>query len=174
MGEIRSPEKVKLICGFIAKEERLVKKVFPLLIKKYGSIDFYSGVIPFNFTDYYQQEMGRDLIKQFVSFKRLISPKDLASAKVFSNNLEDKFSKNKKRQVNIDPGYISLAKIVLATTKNYSHRIYLDKGIYAEITLNFQDKAFKPNPWTYPDYKSSEYLKIFQHIRQLYLKQIHK
>ena len=76
-----------------------------------------------------------------------------------------------KRSVNIDPGYLDLAKVVLFSTKDYSHRIYLDKGIYAEVTLFYKDNRFNPWPWTYPDYRTSEYLGIFKSIREIYKRQ---
>jgi hypothetical protein len=89
---------------------------------------------------------------------------------VVTNALEAKLSKEGKRTVNIDPGYIDMAKLVLFSTKDYTHRLYLNKGIFAEVTLYYKDDTFNPWPWTYPDYKSSEYIAIFNHIRGLYKK----
>ena len=81
-------------------------------------------------------------------------------------------AKGISRIINIDPGYLDLSKLILASTKDYKHRIYLTKGIYAEVTLFYQDKTFCPWEWTYPDYKTGEYIEIFNRIRQIYAEQI--
>lgn len=172
MGRIKPPFPVKLIVGFIFKQEDYFLKAKKLLIKKFGKIDFESEVLDFSHTDYYQKEMGENLKRKFISFEKLISPSQLVSIKRFTNKLEEKLSKDKKRAVNIDPGYLSLSKVILASTKDYRHRIYLNKGIFAEVTLFYQNKSFSPWDWTYPDYKTQSYIEIFNHIRELYKKQI--
>jgi hypothetical protein len=96
----------------------------------------------------------------------------LAAIKRQTNDLEAGSSVEDRRQVNIDPGYVSLSKLVLATTKNHAHRIYLSDGIYAEVTLHYRDGAFRGYPWTYPDYASSEYCALFQKVRDLYRRQL--
>ncbi|MCM8799902.1 MAG: DUF4416 family protein [Candidatus Omnitrophica bacterium] len=172
MGKIERPPLVKLIIGFIFNQENYLLKAKKLLIKKFGKIDFESEILDFNYTDYYQKEMGGNLKRKFISFEKLISPSKLTSIKRFTNRIEEKLSKDKKRNVNIDPGYINLSKLVLASTKDYRHRIYLNKGIFAEVTLFYQNKSFSPLPWTYPDYKTYPYIEIFNYIRELYKKQI--
>ena len=105
----------------------------------------------------------------------MIYPQQLPGIKLYTNRLEKRFSQNKKgpsRQINLDPGYICAAKLVLATCKDYAHRLYLGEGIYAEATLRFENGTFRAWPWTYPDYQTPEYTRIFQHIRTLYLKQL--
>ena len=117
--------------------------------------------------------MGRGLKRRFYSFSESIKPDRLVDIKLLTNEIEDRFSRSAdfpSRRINLDPGYISPAKLVLASTKNYSHRIYLAKGIYAEVTLYFEKGTFHSFPWTYPDYKSKEYLEIFNKIRGGYLK----
>jgi hypothetical protein len=135
-----------------------------------------SGVIAFDYTDYYFPEMGKPLWRKFISFTKLIPPDDIAEIKSYTNRLEKKFSQKKKnllcRKINLDPGYINAAKLVLATTKDYSHRIYLKKGIYAEVTLSYFNKKFNPWPWTYPDYQSKEYQGFFAKVRSVYLDQM--
>lgn len=172
MGKISRAKFVKLIVGFIFKDEKIFKKAKARLIWRFGELDFESNSLPFEFTDYYQEEMGSDLKKVFISFKKLILPEELPRIKIFTNRIEDKFSRNKKRRVNIDPGYLELPKLVLASTKDYVHRIYLNNGIYAELTLFFKDKSFEPWQWTYPDYRTKEYIGIFNHIRELFIGQI--
>jgi hypothetical protein len=171
MGEIRNPSPVKLIVGFISGEQKLFQEIEPYLKRKFGEVDFRSQILPFTHTQYYNAEFGDNLLRYFISFKKLIQPQDLVQIKLFTNKIEHKFLNASRRRINIDPGYISESKLVLATTKNYSHRIYLGKGIFAEVTLYFKEHQFLPWPWTYPDYKSPEYQKIFQHIRNLYLAQ---
>ncbi|MEK6727516.1 MAG: DUF4416 family protein [Candidatus Omnitrophota bacterium] len=166
------PNPVKLIFGFIFKEQDSLNLTKKLLDKHFGAIDFVSPVFDFNYTRYYEKEFGQGLRKVFVSFKKLISPEELSKIKVFSNKIERKLSKGNKRSINIDPGYIGLAKLILASTKDYCHRIYLGKGIFAEVTLVFEGKSYKPWPWTYPDYGSEEHISIFNKIRGIYAAQI--
>lgn len=163
---------VKLIIGFIYKEDDIFNRAKAILEKQFGKIDFISPALPFRHTDYYEREFGRDLKRRFVSFKKLISPQNLFQIKIITNKFEKKLSDGAFRLINIDPGYLDLAKVILASTKDYKHRIYLNKGIYAEVTLFYQDKTFKPWQWTYPDYKTQEYIAIFNQIRQIYVEQI--
>ncbi|MEW6101785.1 MAG: DUF4416 family protein [Candidatus Omnitrophota bacterium] len=172
--QIRVRAPVKLIAGIIFKDDSKFFLAKKILVKKFGGIDFESREMPFAHTDYYEDEFGPGLKRIFISFKKTIKAQDLASIKVFTNKGENKLSKAGKRTVNIDPGYIDLSKLVLASTKDYKHRIYLNKGIYAEITLYYQDNSFKPWEWTYPDYKSEEHIVIFNQIRQAYAEQIKK
>ena len=162
---------VKLICGLIFKEEKILTTTKVLLEKKFGALDFESRIIDFNYTNYYEKEFGKSLLRQFISFKKLIDPATLAKIKLFSNRLEKKLSRNHQRLINLDPGYLDLAKLVLATTKDYKHRIYLDSGIFAEITLSFQGKSFTHWEWTYPDYQTLQYKEIFNRVRQIYFSQ---
>lgn len=172
MEKILKPNPVKLITGFIFKEQGPLNLAKDLLSRHFGAIDFVSPVSNFNYTRYYEKEFGRELKRFFVSFQELIGPEELSGIKVFSKKLEKKLSKGDKRLINIDPGYIELAKLILASTKDYSHRIYLGKGIFAETTLVFEGKSYRPWPWTYPDYGSEEYISIFNKIRGIYAAQI--
>jgi len=168
MGQIRKYLKVKLIIGLIFKNERVVAAAERLLGKRFGKIDFSSECLPFTYTNYYEQELGTGLARKFIGFKKLIPPDDLAEIKIITNRIENKLSRNHKRLINIDPGYVDLAKLVLASTKDYNHRIFLGQGIYAEVTLCWRKKTFQPWSWTYPDYKSSEYIRIFNSLRNIY------
>lgn len=174
MGQIRSHPPVKLIVGIITAVPDLLSIVHQRLSEQLGRVDFASDVLSFDYTDYYEAEMGRDLKRQFVSFERLISAEELAPAKCFSNAVECEFAKGDTalRSVNLDPGYITAAKLVLASTKDHAHRIYLQDGIYAEITLKFYRKTFQPWEWTYPDYRTPTYIDIFNYIRRIYMEQL--
>ena len=172
MGQIKRHLPVKLVIGFIFKEADIPNKTKAILEKQFGKIDFESQILPFTHTTYYEKEFGKNLKRSFISFKKLISPQALPKIKIITNKIEYKLSHGKYRLINIDPGYLNLSKLVLASTKDYKHRIYLNQGIYAEITLFYQDKTFKDWEWTYPDYKTPEYIAIFNQIREIYTQQI--
>lgn len=172
MGKPTKPLPVKLISGLIFKEPDTAKQAQRLLEKHFGIIDFESKTLDFTYTGYYEKEFGSPLKRKFIGFKKLVLPQGLARIKITANRIESKLSKNGRRLVNIDPGYLDCAKFVLASTKDYKHRIYLGKGIYAEITLFYQDKTFRAWEWTYPDYKTPEYAAVFNQIRQRYYEQI--
>lgn len=162
---------VKLIIGLISSQESLFEKIEILLSRKFGDVDFRSPVLAFNHTDYYEKEFGKNLKRKFLSFNKLVEPETLAKIKLYTNRIEDKFRRQEKRQINIDPGYLTDSKLILATTKNFRHRIYLEKGIYAEVTLYYAAGNFHPWEWTYPDYKTKEYIDIFNQIRRIYIAQ---
>ena len=113
-------------------------------------------------------------MRHILAFERLVNPGELAAIKGQTNILETGWLDNGHRRVNIDPGYVSLSELVLATTKNHAHRIYLADGIYAEVTLHYRDGVFRGYPWTYPDYSSPPYCALFGEIRDLYRRQLHQ
>jgi len=162
----------KLFIGFIFSREEIYLKTKSILEKKFGQSDFESQILPFNHTHYYKNEFGADLKRKFISFRRLCKPEKLPYIKIITNKIEIKFSRQDRRQINIDPGILNLSKVILVTTKDYRHRIYLDKGIYAEVTLYYQNKSFQSWEWTYPDYKTQAYMQIFNTIRGIYVQQI--
>ncbi len=168
--EIRPP--VKLIAGFIFKNENIFLKTIIKLKDKFGETDFDSKIINFTHTDYYIKEFGTPLFRCFCSFKKLIEADELPKIKLFSNKLEDETLIASSRQINVDPGYLTAGKLILASTKNQQHRIYLTKGIYAEPELFFRNKTFNPWEWTYPDYQTKEYIDVFNQIRSIYISQI--
>lgn len=172
MGKINIPPAAKLIIGLIYRNSAVKDKILDILKKRFGEVDFLSHELDFNYTDYYYPELGKPLKRLLVSFKQLASEDKLSDIKLYTNKIEERFSRKQKRQINIDPGFLSLGKIILATTKNYSHRVYLGKGIFAEATLFYKGAAFKPWPWAYPDYQSKEYISVFNAIRKLYQEQV--
>lgn len=172
MGKAVKYPPVKLIAGFIFRDDNAYNKAKTILVKRFGAIDFESPKIPFVYTDYYEKEFGKDLKRVFVSLRKLAPLEGLARIKILTNKIEQQLCVNGSRSVNIDPGILDLAKLVLATTKDFCHRIYLDKGIFGEVTLFYKDKSFRHWEWTYPDYRTPEYIAIFNHIRELYAAQI--
>ena len=163
---------VKLVIGFIFHNEPAFKKTEEILKKKFGRIDFKSRRMPFDLTNYYDSEFGPNLSRIFISFHKLINPSSLYNIKSLTNHIETSLSIKGRRLVNIDPGYLDLAKVILASTKDYCHRVYLNKGIFAEVTLSFREKSFTPNQWSYPDFKKKEYIDIFNQIRAIYKGQL--
>lgn len=170
MGKIKEQKYVKLFVGMIGKTETLFKKAEDLLKERFKEPDLISCVFPFDATTYYNNEFGKPLKKKFISFKELILEGMLSEIKVFTNALEEKFLNKGKRRINIDPGYLTTGKVVLASTKDSYHRIYLKDGIYAEVTLYFYKGGFHEFPWTYPDFKKKEYRDFFLKLRKRYLK----
>ncbi len=175
MGKIHSVTPVNLILGMLSGEVILFEMVERGLEEKYGPIELKSPILPFTYTDYYEKEMGKDIKRQFLSFQRLIDPGALASIKIYTNTLEEEFQKEKAtsgRPINLDPGYLAAGKLVLASTKDYCHRVYLGEGIYGEVTSRYTGGVFEPLPWTYPDYCSKEYMDFFKEIRALYMEKL--
>jgi len=168
MGNIRTPESVTPIASVLTSDEGLFEPVRTALSNRLGPCIYESSVLSFDHTKYYTNEMGQDLKRCIFAFEKLVEPSKLSALKYWSNSLEQDWAVDSKRRVNIDVGYISLGKLVLATTKNHSHRIYLDNGIYGEVTLHFVRGHFEPWPWTYPDYASFKYRKICDEIRELH------
>jgi len=193
VGRIKEPLPVKLIASLFAGSGELLEEAGGRLIQEFGPIDYESDLLPFDHTTYYAAEFGENLKRRFVAFEELVHPGKLAEIKLLTNALEMEWAvggrpREGKRRINIDPGYVSHSKLVLATTKNHAHRIYLGpvlsgstelaevpskgQGIYAEVTLHFRDGTFRGWPWTYPDYASPPLIAIFNHIRALYVKQL--
>lgn len=173
MGDIIDRPPVNHTIGFIYKADKELNKAKADLTKLYGDFDFESEVIEFAHTNYYDREMGGPLYRQFASFKKLISPEELPDIKIKTNDIEDTLRDGQDiRQVNLDPGYLSASKLVLATTKNQQQRLYLSKGIYGENELYFQAGKFNHWPWTYPDYQTEAYKAIFMKIRKIYAAKI--
>lgn len=173
MGEIRLPGRVKLITGLISRDPALFSSVRkPLERALANKVDYESRILDFDKTDYYKEEMGGGLKRIFFGFKKLVKLDDIYRIKMRTNAIERRSAKYGKRTLNIDPGYVDLAKLVLFSTKDYTHRICLRNGIYAEVTLHYKDGSFNAWPWTYPDYRSREYLDIFEDIRNIYKEQI--
>jgi len=175
MGKIRLPEKAKLFFAILYPDEGIYKSVLKELAEKFGEIDKESSSFKFDLTDYYEKEMGKGLQKRFVTIKELIDKSMLAEIKLSTNSIEERYkNENGFRRINIDPGYITISKLVLATTKNYQHRIYLRDGIFAEVTLNFKKNQVEFNPWTYPDYKLENTVNFFLGVRERYIESLKK
>lgn len=173
MGKPKEPVPVKLFMSLLIGEESLLHQAYEALKEKFGEIDFISEKLGFDFTNYYAKEMGENLFRRFITFESLIHRESLPDIKMSTNRLEEQLADPQgKRKVNIDPGYLCEAHIVLATTKAYAHRPYLGKGIYADLTLLFRNQSFQPLEWTYPDYRQKETIQLFNDLRKRYMKQL--
>jgi hypothetical protein len=174
MGQARTPTPVKLIVSAFAQNDALLQQAREAIDAEWGAIDFESELLSFDHTSYYEPEFGTGLVRRIWAVEPLIDPGQLAAIKLRTNQLEQQWAENEQRKVNLDSGYVSLAKLVLATTKNHGHRIYVGDGIYAEVTLQYRDGAFQPWPWTYPDYATSQYRALFKEIRRRYIAQLYR
>jgi hypothetical protein len=176
MWKLNDPKPVKLIIGILASNHQCLHLAVDSLSDKFGKIDLSSEVWPFNHTDYYKEETGPRILRQFVSIKQLIVPDKLAKIKHQTNKLEQKLAKKLAlpltRPLNLDPGIIEPSKMVLATTKNYSHRIYIGKKMYAEVTLIFDKGSWQPQAYTYPDYRQQCYFDFFDKVRTKLMEQL--
>jgi hypothetical protein len=139
---------------------------------RFGALDLVSAWIPFDHTAYYARETGSPLFRRVMAFKGLIRQDELPSVKLETNAIEKTFARNGKRRVNIDPGYLLAERFVLATGKNFSHRIYIGRHIYADLTLIYQKGAFRTLPWTYPDYADNRLQAVLLMIRKRYMQEI--
>ncbi|MEN8263196.1 MAG: DUF4416 family protein [Nitrospirota bacterium] len=173
MGKITGPTPVKLFVGMLSQEKSLFYDLAQKLSDIYGKIDFKSPAWPWDHSEYYEEEMGLGLMRQFIFFDKLISPGDIAEVKIKTDDLEKLYlNDNSGRRINLDPGYLDSAKLVLATTKNFSHRIYLNSGIYGEVTLIYSGGDFRSLPYTFPDYRTETYLEVFRKARGIFKGQI--
>ena len=174
MGTVHPPAQVKLFCALLIAPTLSLEEIETVLAETYGVIALRSTPIPFTQTTYYEREMGPHLTRLYVAFDPLVSIAVLATVKHMTNQLEARWSTPQGlRRVNIDPGYLDLAKVVLASTKDHSHRLYIGDGIFAEVTLQYRKHTFQSWEWTYPDYRVPAALTFFHKLRELYKRQRH-
>ncbi|MGI9533922.1 MAG: DUF4416 family protein [Thermodesulfobacteriota bacterium] len=174
MSKLQEPPLVALFISIIFNEDSELDNCINDLLTEYGETELISSRFDFDFSDYYNEEMGNGLSRKFISFKKLISRDKIVDIKIYSNMLEEQYSTGGNRTINLDPGYLSAEHLVLSTGKGFSHRPYLNKGVYADLTLLYQDNKFKSLDWTYPDYKTEQIQNYFYELRKLYLNRLRK
>jgi hypothetical protein len=172
MGDVRLHPPVLLILAAFSRYGEALAWAKQRLEQAWGPIALASEPFDFDDTAYYIKQMGPGLKKTFFAFERFIDPPALVACKLATNAWEEEYRMQnpapEARPLNLDPGYLTEAKLVLATTKDRDHRLYLDRGIFAEVTLHYQYGAWRPREWTYPDYRRSEYHRFFTQCRDYY------
>lgn len=175
MWDLETPQPAKLIVGILASDGEALAAARAALAEAYGPLDLTSDIWPFEHTDYYREQAGPDMLRQFVAAERLVDPATLAAIKHRTNDLEhtlaDQLARPWPRPVNLDPGLIEPAKLVLASTKNFSHRVYLGDRMYAEVTLTYSKGAWRAMPFTFPDFREGRYHGFFDQARRRLIEQ---
>jgi len=172
MGRVKAPEPAVLFIGTLYSDAEIFKRSKEIIEENFGDILLESPSTVWEYSSYYKDELGWPLFRQFIFFKNLIDPGILSDIKLKTNEIEDTLSSGGRRRINLDPGYLTLSKIVLASTKNYAHRIYLGKGIYGEVSLLFKDGIYNSYLYTYRDYRDKTSIDIFMNARELFKKML--
>jgi len=177
MGRITQPDPVLAVLGAFSRYEKGLRWAREQAAAAWGPMLLESEAFEFRETEYYAAEMGGGLKKVFFAFDSLIDPAELVARKVQANDWEREYARlgchPEPRPLNLDPGYLNAAKLVLASTKDHAHRVYLDRGIYAEVTLHFQrGQGWQPRPWTFPDYRRDDYRAFFEQCRDEYRRRL--
>lgn len=168
MSQPQAAKPSKLVIGILLNNKSLLHEVAANLVQMFGKLDMLSAWMDFDFTEYYAKEMGKPLYRRMLVFSELIEQQDLAKIKLATNEVEKTYAIDGNRRVNIDPGYLLYERFVLATGKNYSHRIYIGHRIYADLTLIFQQGTYQSLPWTYPDYGDQKMVGFLNQVREKY------
>ena len=173
MGAALDFEREKLIIGIIYTTDENYERIIKILTDKFGAIDFMTDEFSFTkeFSNYYDDELGGEARRKILSFETLVDPAMQADIKTFTNSVESDFSIDGNRKINLDPGFLSHGRLLLATTKKTGFRIPLKDGIYTELTLFYARGAWQKLPWTYRDYQSERVQKFLTEVRKKYLNQ---
>ena len=170
VGDIKTPKQALLLIAVSSRYDEALAWAEQRTVCEFGPVRQKSDAFDFTETDYYESTMGTELKKQFLVFDRLIDPGALPQIKHSTNAMEQEYAGQcdhaEPRPLNLDPGYLTLAKLVLASTKDHSHRIYMADGIYAEVTLNYRKRGWQSSDWTYPDYQRQDFQEFFTRCRQ--------
>jgi hypothetical protein len=168
------PEDAVIFIASLFSSREIFDAAFAKLRDLFGRAYYQSPLLPWNYSSYYNTELGAPLLRNFIFFEPIIDTESLVEAKLSVLEVEKKLTVDGKRRINLDPGYMSLAKVVLASRKNYSHRIYLGKGVFCELELFYQAGRFNPLPYTYYDYRDDIFLRFFADARGLLKKRLDK
>ena len=166
------PLPVKPVVSMLLAREDLAPGILHNLAEHFGPPDLVSSWLPFSFTEYYSPEMGPHLGRVLVAFLHLADPGHLDRWKVFTNAIEERLALGGKRTVNLDPGYVARERLILASGKNFTHRVYLDQGIYGDLTLIYSGGKFSSLSWTFPDYAQGPVPELVDLVRRKYLWQL--
>ena len=173
MGTATPPSKVRLFIAFLYNESAPIEEILRRLDDRFGDRQFSYGPVPFTWTDYYRSEMGVSLKKLYFNYRDGITRDMLPAIKIFTNNVEQSSADGRgNRRVNIDPGYVARDKAVLATTKDFYHRLYLADGIFGEVTLHYRKGKFRYFSWTYPDFRDPGVMQFLERVRSPLVKEL--
>jgi hypothetical protein len=176
MWHIKKPDPVKLVMGILAADQECLQLACEAAMDEFGATDMISEIYPFTQTSYYKDQAGTNILRQFLSFEKLIDPGKLAHIKIKSNKLEEKLAKiaatELPRPINLDPGIIEPSKLILASTKNFSHRIYIGDNMYAELTLSYCKGVWNSFSYTFPDFKEDRYHEFLSGVREKLVSQL--
>ncbi len=171
---IAEPDRVKFLVALTFSQKDLITPALDFLYSELGCVDLRANSFAFDHTRYYAEEMGPNLSKQFFAFEGLKDRENLVSVKLLAISAEQEMSVGGKRRVNIDPMYIELPKMVVASSKNFAHRVYIGSGVYGDVQLQYIKGQFVANDWTYPDYNSLDSLSFFEDVRSVYFQQLRR
>ena len=167
METVKPPESALLFVSALYRDADVFEQSEEILENNFGDTLYISPPLPWDYSSYYKDEIGEPLFRQIIFFKNIVDTGLLVDIKLKTNEIESALSLDGRRQINLDPGYLTLAKVVLASTKNYAHRLYLGKGIYGEITLIYRDETYSPHIFTYRDYQDKTHIDIFINARAM-------
>jgi hypothetical protein len=173
MGAPGTPQPVQLVMGVIYGDETDLVPLESRLAEEVGEIEARSAAFDFDATDYYEDEMGPHLKRVFYGFRNLIDPADIVDIKLTAVKIEEDMSREGKRTVNLDPGYMDFNKVILVSAKFLAQKVYLTKGVYADPTI-YYDKGWKVYDWAFPDFESGRYNDFFSEVRKSYKTKIRK
>jgi Domain of unknown function (DUF4416) len=168
----RGPEIAVLFVGCLYSSSDIFNASSLELKEIFGKTLFESAPLLWDYTEYYANELVPPILRKFIFFEQPVDSSVVVDAKFGTMGVEARFSRDGKRQINIDPGYMTLAKVVLVSRKNYSHRVHLGRGVFGEVELFHKDGVFNALPYTYPDYRDEAFLKIFVEARTFLKKKI--
>jgi len=174
MARPESPVPVKYFTAILFSSPDLFTGAKRILREKWGRLDLEGESRLFEVTDYYQPEMGSPLYRSIVSFAELMDPSEIVERKLSCNNIEDDLALGSKRRVNLDAGYLDHNKVVLASAKAAGQKIYLDRGIYADLAGRYKSGRYQPFEWSFPDFKDGRYDRELLSIRKRYLSQLNE
>ena len=176
MGDTHAHPPVKLLTAILTRDVQVLEEVERRLSAAYGEVEDRSEIFLFTFPGPFRKEMGENLKKRILCFTDLVPIEKLPEVKKFTNDLEWEYREHlpdrSRRMINLDPGYLTLSKVLLASTRNYSHHVYLQDGVYGEILLRYHRGALRNLPWTYADYRSHLVHSFFTKVRERYHEQL--
>ena len=171
LAEPQLPPKTLLFVAIFSRHDAALDWAEGQLSASWGRVQLCSPRFDHSETRYYEAEMGSGLKKQFLVFDGSFDPQHLPKRKLESNRIEEQLARSgtfaELRPVNIDPGYLTLTKLVLASAKDRAHRLYMADGIYAEECLYYLDGSWQARPWTYADYRRADFQVFFVEARKI-------